>query len=292
MAKKKPSKTIHKKNEIIRGIDDYSLAARRAMNAVYYAVQRNDLYRHNQFRIKMTTMRELMLLEKDNRYVDIIKEAILELRKTIELNNYYHPIHETKYQWYVTSFLNDAGVKKEGDEWIITLSVSPLILHQMQVQGNFTKLDLLKYTQKLRTRHAFKMYEYLRSFKAYRYIEITHDHLVKLLNIKEGTQAYKYYSTLWLVLNRTINELKKKTDLDTLELVKSKHLGKERIYRVIIDPKANDIFKARALRKKAKKAAAAVRVKNDDGGRRSQLNFDDLNKHDDLIEKLSRGELL
>ena len=292
MAKKKPSKTIHKKNEVVRGIDDYSLAARRALNVIYYAVQRNEFYRHNKFKIKMTTMRELMVLEKDNRYIEIIKKAIKDLQRPIELNNYYHPIHEVKYHWYSTVFLSEAGIMKEGNEWIVTVGVSPLILHLMQTKGNFTQLDLFKYTQKLRTRHAFKMYEYLRSFKAYRYIEITHDHLVKLLNVDENKQEYKYYSSMHRMLDRTINELKKKTDLDTLELVKSKHLGKERIYRIVIDPKANDIFKAQALRKKAKKAADAVRVKNDDGRRRSQLNFDDLNKHDDLIEKLSRGELL
>lgn len=291
MAKKKPSKTIHKKNEVVRGLDDYSLAGRRAMNAVYYAVQRNELYKHNKFRIKMTTMRELMVLEKDNRYIEIIKDSIKELQRPIELNNYHHPIEGKKYQWYSTVFLSEAGFTKEDGEWIITVIVSPLILHLMQTSGNFTKLDLFKYTQRLRTRHAFKIYEYLRSFKAYRYIEISHDHLIKMLNIGEGKQEYKYYSAMHRMLERTIKELKKKTDLDTLELIKSKHLAKERTYRIIIDPKANEILKAKALREKAQKLANAKRVKKEDV-KPSLFDIDAINKHDDLIEKISRGELL
>jgi hypothetical protein len=292
-AKKKV--TIHKKNEMVRGIDDYSLNARRALNAVYYAVQKNKLYKHNRFRMRMATMRELMQLNSTNDYVERIQEAILELKRTIVLNNYYHPINEIKYSWYATSFLNDVGFHKENDEQIIEIEVSPLILHLMQTSGNFTQLDLLKYTQKFRTKYAFKLYEYLRSFAAYRYIEITHEHMTKLLNIKEGTQQHKYYSDLFKVVERAVKNITKSSDLSELQLVKSKALSKEKIYRIIIDPEANDILKAKALREMAQKLANKKRVKDQEEQKRQprqQLKIDDLDKHDDLIEKIARGELL
>lgn len=284
--------TIHKKNEIVRGIDDYSLNARRALNAVYYAVQKNKLYRHNTFRMRMSTMRHLMQLEKDNRYIERIQEAILELKRTIVLNNYYHPVHETKYSWYATAFLNDVGFHKENDEHFINIEVSTLILHLMQTAGNFTQLDLLQHTQKFRSKYAFKLYEYLRSFAAYRYIEITHDHMTKLFNIKEDTKQHKYYSDLFKVVERAVKNVAKSSDLTELQLVKSKALSKEKIYRIIIDPTANDILKSKALIEQMQQLANAKRTDSADARKQKQLDFDKLNDHDDIIEKISRGELL
>ena len=92
---KKKEITIHKRNEIIRGTDMYSLNAKRCLNAIYYLYQKNRdmvLEYENKgvtfMNLHFSTLRDLMNLQKDNNYVDTIKNAIKELQTTlIELNN-------------------------------------------------------------------------------------------------------------------------------------------------------------------------------------------------------------
>jgi len=227
--------TIHKKNEIVRGTDCYDLQAKRCMNTIYWAVQKHNLYKYTHFDIRFTTLREMMNLKNDDNYVSVIKEALLELKKPIELNNFYHPVKKKKYSWYVTSFLNDAGFyKNEKGEWLVEVEVSSLIKYLMQIEGNFTKLDLIQYLNKFRTKYAMKLYEYLKSFGAYKYLDIPQSHLLKLLNI-EDIKKYQYMSQLEILLNRQIKELKKKSDLQDLKVIPMK---RDKFFRIIINPKS------------------------------------------------------
>jgi len=230
--------TIHKKNEIVRGTDDYSLMAKRALNTIYWAVQKHELYNSTEFNIRFSTLREKMNLTSTNDYVDDIKSALIELRKPMELNHYYHPVDKKDYLWLSISFLDKAGFSKnEQGEWVVNISVNALIRHLMQVDGNFTKLELLPYLHKFRTKYATKIYEYLNSFKGYRYLDISQSHLMQLLALNEDSK-YKYYSQLKELLERQLKEIAKKSDLTEVKLMNSKLLTKDRKFRIQINPKS------------------------------------------------------
>jgi len=230
--------TIHKKNEIVRGTDDYSLMAKRALNTIYWAVQKHDLYNSPEINIRFSTLREKMNLTSTNDYVEDIKSALIELRKPMELNHYYHPVDKREYLWLSISFLDKAGFSKNDQgEWIVNISVNALIRHLMQIDGNFTKLELLPYLHKFRTKYATKLYEYLSSFKGYRYLDISQKHLMQLLALSEDSK-YKYYSQLKELLERQLKEIAKKSDLTEVKLMSSKLLTKEKKFRIQINPKS------------------------------------------------------
>jgi len=231
----KTSIKIHKKNEIIRGKDRHSVMAKRALNAVYWAFQKHKI-KGNKVLFNFTTLRKLLKLENDNRYVETIKEAMRELREPIELNNFKHP-NGTKYDWYSLSFLDEVGFDKKDDEWKVELTVNATMRTMMLEKKNFTLIELEPYMNNLRTKYSMKLYEYLKSFGAYRYLNITQNHLMKLFNI-EDNKTYKYYSDLTRLLERQLTEISKKTDLVDVKLIKTPTLKKDKIFRIIISPKS------------------------------------------------------
>jgi len=224
--------TIHKKNEIVRGTDDYSLMAKRALNTIYWALQKHEWYKYEYIAIKFSTMRKMMNLQRDNRYVEILQDSLDELLQPMTLNNFYHPVHKQTFKWFSCGILDEAGYKKVDNEWIVHLKV-----HLMQVEGNFTKLELLPYLHKFRTKYATKLYEYLSSFKGYRYLDISQKHLMQLLALDEDSK-YKYYSQLKELLERQLKEIAKKSDLTEVKLMNSKLLTKEKKFRIKINPKS------------------------------------------------------
>jgi len=229
--------TIHKKNEIVRGTDDYSLMAKRTLNTIYWALQKHEWYKHEYIAIKFSTMREMMNLQKDNRYVKILQDSLDELLQPMTLNNFYHPVHKETFQWFSCGVLDEAGYKKKNNEWIVHIRVNSLLKHIMQIDGNFTKLELLPYLHKFRTKYATKIYEYLQSFKGYRYLDISQTHLIQLLSLDEESK-YKYYSQLKELLERQLKEVSNKSDLTEVKLMHSKLLTKEKKFRIQINPKS------------------------------------------------------
>ena len=241
----KKSITIHKRNEVIRGTDLYSLNAKRCFNAIYYIYQKHrDYFKRFENKdihfisIKFATLREIMNLQKDNNYVEVIEEAIKELQTTlITLNNWTNPIDGIKYKWYSTKFLNDAKIYRE-DIISVHIEISTLFKQLMKDQKNFTPLDLIEYLNRFRTKYAMKIYEYLKSFNGYKYIDITQKHMMKLLALEENHKTYKHYSKLKCLIERQLKEIAKKTDLEDIRLINSKLLSKEKKFRIIINPKA------------------------------------------------------
>ena len=229
--------TIHKKNEMVRGTDDYSLMAKRALNTIYWAIQKQNWYTHEYIAIRFSTMREMMNLQKDNRYVEILQDSLDELLQPMKLNNFYHPIHKENFQWFSCGMLDEAGYKKKDNEWVVHIKVNVLFKHLMQIEGNFTKLELLPYLHKFRTKYATKLYEYLESFNGYRYLDISQKHLMQLLAINEDSK-YKYYSQLKELLERQLKEISKKSDLTEVKLINSKLLTKDKKFRIQINPKS------------------------------------------------------
>jgi len=233
---------IHKRNEFNRGMDNYSLLGKRAMNTIYWVYQKNNLYKYNTVAISFSTLRKMMNLESSNDYVKDIKKALIELKKPIELNNFHHPIKKFQYQWYVTSFINDAGFRKTDDgEWVSDIEVGNLTKYVMQLDNDkgqgFTMLELVPYLNKFRTKYAMKLYEYLRSFGGYSYIDLNQKYIMKLLALDEDSK-YKYMSDLTILLERQLKEIAKKSDLTEVKLIKSKTLTKEKKFRIIINPKS------------------------------------------------------
>ena len=244
---KKKEITIHKRNEIIRGTDMYSLNAKRCLNAIYYIYQKNRdmvLEYENKgvtfMNLHFSTLRDLMNLQKDNNYVDTIKNAIKELQTTlIELNNWTNPVTGKKYSWYSTKFLNDANVD-HADRITVSVEISTLFKQLMREQVNFTKLNLLVHANKMRTKYSMKLYEYLTSFKNYYYIEISQKYLLKLFNIKDDDRTYKNYANLKQLLTRQLKEIAKKTDLKEVELQNSPTLAKQKIFKIKIHKKKGE----------------------------------------------------
>ena len=236
--------TIFKRNEVARGTDMYSLNAKKCFNAIYYIYQKNrDVFAQYEdnnisyINLKFSTLRDIMGLQKDNNYVEVIKDAIRELQTTlIELNNWVNPANDKKYSWYSTKFLNDANVEHDS---IVTvqLEISTLFKQLMKAHINFTPLDLVQYMNKFRTKYAMKLYEYLKSFGNYRYLDIPQSHLMRLFGLDEKSK-YRYMSDLSILLNRQLKELLNKSDLKELKLDDSKQLKKDKIFRIYINPKA------------------------------------------------------
>lgn len=239
--------TIFKRNEVARGTDMYSLNGKKCFNAIYYIYQKNrDMftkYEDNNIAymsLKFSTLRDIMGLQKDNNYVEVIKDAIRELQTTlIELNNWVNPANGKKYAWYSTKFLNDANVEHDN---IVTvqLEISTLFKQLMRAHINFTPLELVRYMNKFRTKYAMKLYEYLKSFGNYRYLDIPQSHLMRLFGLAEDNKTYKDFSQLRRLLERQIKELIKKSDLKELKLDDSKLLKKDKIFRIYINPKAKN----------------------------------------------------
>ncbi|NPA81694.1 MAG: replication initiation protein [Epsilonproteobacteria bacterium] len=231
--------TIHKKNELVRGTDSYSLMAKRALNTIYWAYQKHpQSWKHDMANISFSTLRSMMGLEKDGRYVETIKDALRELREPLELNNFKHPIDNTIYQWLSISFLDEAGFKKNAEgEWLVTVKISRLVAYMMQIEGNFTMLELVPYLNRFRTKYAMKIYEYLQSFKGYKYIDITQKHMMKLLSLDQNSK-YRYMSDLSILVERQLKEISKKSDLTEVKLIKTKALAKEKKFRIQINPKS------------------------------------------------------
>ncbi len=242
--------TIHKKNELLRGSDLYSLNAKRALNAIYYAIQKHNFYKEEFFCFTFVTLRKMMSLDSDNRYVERMKEALFELQQPLELNKFYHPLQKQKFEWYSISFLDEVGFRKENNEWVAIIKTNPTVKHLMQVDGNFTKIDLVKYLNKFKTKYAMKIYEYLKSFN-YQYLDITQKHMMKLLCIEDTHTTYKDFAQLKRLVGRQLVEIIAISDLKELKIDDSKELRKNKIFRIYINPKASkktvDSNKAKAI---------------------------------------------
>lgn len=238
--------TIFKRNEIIRGADYYSLNAKKCFNAIYYLYQKNReiTTQHTQTKLRYSSLREVMNLQKDNNYVEVINNAIEELQATlVKLNNF--EIDGKKYKWYSTKFLNDAYVEKDT-EISVTLEISTFFKKLMIANIGFTELDLVKYLNKFRTKYAMKIYEYLKSFEGYKYLDVSQSHMLKLLGL-EDSKSYSNYANLKQLVERQLTEIANKSDLNQVRLFNSKLLAKKKIFRIQINPKSKkDVVKIKS----------------------------------------------
>ncbi len=235
---------IRKQNELIRGKDKLSLNGKRCFNSIYYLIQKNaeknpNILKAEYITFKLINLKKLMNLEKVDGYVNIIKSSLKELQKPTELNNFKHP-DGTFYSWFSFSPLNSVGfTKNEKNEWIVKIKLDTLTKYLVEKKENYTTLNLITYINKMRTKYAVKLYEYLKSFENYKYIDITHNHIIKLFNLNTNSR-YKYFSKTKELLERQIKEIKEKTDLKDIKIIENK---KEKYFRIIINQKSKHTLK-------------------------------------------------
>ena len=260
----KKKHTINKANEIIRGTDDYSLHGKRCLNAIYYLYQFNynkspDIEKFEHIDIEFSYLRKMMNLQKVESYITIIENSLKELEKTIELNHFKNPVDKKEYIWYTDRIINKAGWYIEGNKKIARIELSKLAKYLMQKQGDFTKIDLIEYVNKLRTKYGMKLYEYLSSFKSYKYLNITQKHLMRLFGFKNEHKTYKHYAKLKALLERQLREIANKTDLKEVRLITSKELAKSKVYRILINKNAINT-EAKNTNKVLEKITKQVRI--------------------------------
>ena len=71
---------IHKRNELVRGsLGEVSIYASKLLNALYYLIQKNQLFEEGWNQTTFKELRDLMRLECTNSYTEIIKEALTDL---------------------------------------------------------------------------------------------------------------------------------------------------------------------------------------------------------------------
>jgi len=227
---------IHKRNELIRGSDKYSLLAKRAMNTIYFALQKDNLYSYRFLTFKFITLKDFLGLQNNADYISRIKDALMELMETLELYNFEDPINKRQYKWFATRFLNEARIEKQNNEWVAIIEVNQTIKDIMRLQGNFTQLDIVIFQNKIRTKYAMKLYEYLKSFNNYVYLELSMEQIKKVLGIEES-RTYRYFGDLKRLIDRQIKEIAKKTDLKELKLVTDK---KSKTFRFLINSQATN----------------------------------------------------
>jgi len=251
---RKKQLTIHKRNEITRGGDKFSIHAKRALNAIYYLIQQNVntgkkelIEKIDYIPIEFPYLRKMLGLEKVESYIKEIQDALKELQEsTLQLNNFKNPKDDQVYQWYSVSFMSDVYWKldeKSGKK--IAYIELPKLMKWLMINtndGNFTKLELIPTLNKLRTKYAMKLYEFFKSFERFRYIDLPQDYLLKILGINP-TSTYKHYSKFYELLQRQIKELNKKTEFEHLKLIEpTQEMKKEKIYRFIINPKNKKVL--------------------------------------------------
>jgi hypothetical protein len=239
---------LHKSNQLVRGTDRLSIHGKRLVNAIYYLIQIN-VNKGNIKAIEETAyipiefpyLRKMMGLEKVESYIKEIESAFVELQQPIQLNNFKNPRDGKLYNWYSISMISEASWSIDNNKKIAYISLAPLIKWLMinTNDGNFTKLELIPIINKLRTKYAMKLYEYLKSFSNYRYLDISQAHLMRLFGIDEDNKTYKNYSDLRRLLERQIKELISKSDLQDLRLDDDKQLKKDKVFRIHINAKAS-----------------------------------------------------
>jgi len=238
--------TIHKSNSIVRGGDSLSVHGKRALNAIYYLIQLNANDGKAEAIEKMTYiplpfpyLRKMMKLENVESYTREIEKALTELQQPIQLNNFKNPRDGQIYNWYSISIIAEASWKMDNNKKIAYVALSPLAKWLMlNTHENFTKLELIDVVNKLRTKYAMKLYEYLKSFGSYRYIDIEQKHILKLLGLPEDHKTYKHYAKLKALIERQLREISEKTDLKKVTLTDRKEFSKKKVFRILINPKA------------------------------------------------------
>ena len=232
--------SIHKRNEIIRGSNTYSLVAHKLANAIYHHIQLNRIFKDEVFEIRINTLRDIMGLTNNNNYIDVIKKSVKELAMPIELYNLDRITgHRKRGQdtlWQVVQFLHDPEIYKEGKDVFLEARMSPTmrVLIANSAEGNFTPLVLNKHLNDVKSKHSYVLYEYMKSFENFNVIgnkiPLDFERLDHMFNL-EHNKKYRYFSSFKQLLERCVEDLNNNTDM-CIELSVNKQEKKYYIHRL------------------------------------------------------------
>ena len=221
--------TILKRNEIIRGHSgELDINSRRLLNAIYWGIQKYKIHDNKAQNFSFSTLRSLMHLGTDERYVSIIEIALDSLMKPIKLRNYCH-IDGIEYKIFAMQFISGYRVTK-ADTNTVEITFNKDMNELLKVHENFTKLEFLKYSNSFRSKYTVALYEYLKSFEGYKYIDMSMDNLNELLGSNSS-----YFSDLSKVVDRCIKEIVSKSDL---KHIKRRGFKKDKFFRFYLSKDA------------------------------------------------------
>ena len=232
--------SIHKRNEMIRGGNAYSLAAQRLGNGIYHHVQINKLYESKPFKIPIRDVRSIMKLDNNNAYVEVVKRSLKELSTPFVLYNANDliPFHTKGKEtlWKSVQFLLEPEIIKEGKNIYISgrMSDNIRVLIANSNEGNFTQLILNTHLNNVKSKHSYALYEYIMSYNNHpqykNRLELRQERLDHMFNLLES-KKYKYFSSFLQVLERCIIDINDNTDM-YLKLAVDKKAKKYIIYRI------------------------------------------------------------
>ena len=197
--------SIHKRNEMIRGGNAYSLAAQRLGNGIYHHVQINKLYESKPFKIPIRDVRSIMKLDNNNAYVEVVKRSLKELSTPFVLYNANDliPFHTKGKEtlWKSVQFLLEPEIIKEGKNIYISgrMSDNIRVLIANSNEGNFTQLILNTHLNNVKSKHSYALYEYIMSYNNHpqykNRLELRQERLDHMFNLLES-KKYKYFSPI------------------------------------------------------------------------------------------------
>jgi len=189
---------------------ELSLGAMKALDVILQVYQEKQ---DNHIQLELAYLRKKLGLQRNNDYVDRIKNYLLELKLPFELRDFNDVKSGKDVAWVITSFLNDVKSYKDTQH-IIEINISNSFVDYMIEQAGYTKIDLALST-KFKTKYGYKIYEmYLRYYSMpNRYgksIGVIKKDLHEL-NEKFGTR-HKHASKLMEGINRGVAEILKLTN--------------------------------------------------------------------------------
>ena len=292
------SNTLYKDNRTIRTRQLYS----RGKEA---KILNNHLYKEAQLKIefgKMTEIglkyktlrqydteltipkiREILGLENNGKYIDLIEIAIEELEKPIEIYNYIDK-EGNLFKKQRMPLITYSGRKQERENGEISyiLGISEHLYHIIKETKNnpFTQLNID--IQKKLTSNGIELYEWLKSYqnmgkgKTKGYcpplnLEILNDMFFS---------NYKYLSKVKVVLKNSIKQINDKTDLEVREVIKEN--GKKG--EIYLQVQENKQYKERRLNKEISITKQKL------GMEKQSYKIEKTAEEEEMINNLLKGE--
>ena len=115
----------------------YTILAQKTINMIYLQVQ-NDSRRS--FSIPINSLCKILDIHNEHNVMHIIKNTLLELKKPIEFLDFYHPLRDQKYDRYIVSIIDSAGIYRRDNQWYVKINVNKLFFYFFQQKkSNFPK---------------------------------------------------------------------------------------------------------------------------------------------------------
>jgi len=205
-AKKQHFEMLKKNNAITDAKNgELSLGAMKSLDVILQIYHSDN---NSKIKLELSYLRKKLGLEKNNDYVDRIKNYLLELKLPFELRDFNDIPTGKKVSWALTSFLNDVKSYKDTQH-LIEINISETFIEYMIDKAGYTNIDL-SLSKKFKTKYGYKVYEmYLRYYSMPNRIDkrlgtIKKD--IHELNDKFGTK-HKHASKMLEGINRGLKEI-------------------------------------------------------------------------------------